>query len=195
MPTTATPKAADRGRAAADVTVDVIVTHASWRSLDLDGLANLAASAVLTRLGLSGPAEIAVLATSDSEIARLNAEFRGKPAPTNVLSWPAQPLAPPAPGQTPPPPAPDATGVRDLGDIALAWETCAREAEAGGKSLSEHALHLIVHAILHLLGYDHICDEDAARMEALESEIMLSLGVSDPYDDRGGGECERGGAG
>jgi probable rRNA maturation factor len=161
--------------------VDVVIGDARWEALDLPELADRAAAATLARLGLAAPWEVALLATSDAEIARLNAEFRGKPAPTNVLSWPAQPLAPPAPGQPPPPPTPDATGERALGDVALAWETCAREAEIGGKPLADHATHLVVHAILHLLGYDHICDDDAALMEGLETEILKGLGLPDPY--------------
>lgn len=176
MPTTPTPKPAD-----AAITVDVIVEAADWAALDLAAIAERAASAVAARLGLRGPAELSVLATSDAAVARLNADFRGKPAPTNVLSWPAQPLAPPAPGQPPPRPEPDATGELALGDIALAWETCAREAEIGGKPLADHATHLVVHAILHLLGYDHTCDEDAALMEGLETEILTALGLPDPY--------------
>jgi probable rRNA maturation factor len=161
--------------------VDVVIEDARWEALDLPELADRAAAATLARLGLSAPWEVALLATSDADIARLNAEFRGKPDPTNVLSWPAQPLAPPAPGQPPPPPAPDVTGELALGDVALAWETCAREAEIGGKPLADHTMHLVVHAILHLLGYDHICDEDAGLMEGLETEILEMLGVSDPY--------------
>ncbi len=174
MPTTATPKAAE---------VDVVVEAGGWEALDLERLADEAAQAVLARLGLAGPAEISLLATSDAAVARLNADFRGKPAPTNVLSWPARALAPPAPGQAPPLPQADATGELFLGDIALAWETCAAEAEAGGKPLSDHAVHLIVHAILHLVGYDHICEEDAALMEGLEIEIISTLGLPDPYSE------------
>ena len=184
MPTTATPKAAE---------VDVVVEAGGWEALDLERLADEAAEAVLARLGLAGPAEISLLATSDAAVARLNADFRGKPSPTNVLSWPAHPLAPPAPGQAPPRPAPDATGELFLGDVALAWETCAAEADASGKPLGDHAVHLIVHAILHLLGYDHICEEDAALMEGLEVEILLSLGRPDPYfEGPSRGESESG---
>ena len=161
--------------------VDVVIEDARWEALDLPALADRAAAATLARLGLSAAWEIALLATGDAEIARLNADFRGKPAPTNVLSWPAHPIAPPAPGQPPPPPEPDVTGEPVLGDIALAWETCAHEAEIGGKPLTDHATHLLVHAILHLLGYDHICGEDAALMEGLETEILKGLGVPDPY--------------
>ncbi len=174
MPTTATPRA---------VEVDVVVEADGWTTLDLDGIATAAAEATLARLGIAGPAVIALLATSDAAVARLNADFRGKPAPTNVLSWPALPLAPPRPGAPPPAPAPDATGELFLGDIALAWETCRREAETGGRPLADHATHLIVHAILHLLGYDHMCDQDAALMEGLEIGILSSLGLPDPYSE------------
>jgi probable rRNA maturation factor len=163
--------------------VDVVIEDARWEALDLPGLAERAAEATLARLRVPGPAEIALLATSDAAVARLNADFRGKTTPTNVLSWPAVPLAPPAPGAAPPLPAANAAGEVFLGDIALAWETCAREAEEGGKPLRDHATHLIVHAILHLLGYDHICDEDAALMEGLEAEILASLGQPDPYSE------------
>jgi len=161
--------------------VDVLVEHPGWEGLDLEALAAAAADATLGRLGVSGPAEIVLLATSDDAVAKLNAEFRGKPAPTNVLSWPAQALAPPAPGEAPPAPVPDATGALELGDIALAYETCAHEAEVAGKPLQDHATHLIVHAVLHLAGYDHISERDAALMEGLEAEILASLGLPDPY--------------
>mgnify|MGYP006271673757 CR=1 FL=1 len=181
MPTTATPKAAE---------IDVLVEAGGWEALDLPALAGRAAEATLRRLGVAGPAEIALLATSDAAVARLNADFRGRPAPTNVLSWPAQPLAPPAPGRAPPSPGRDPAGGLFLGDIALAWETCAREAREGGTPLEAHATHLIVHAILHLLGYDHICDRDAALMEGLEGEILRGLGLPDPYSgaSRQGGQ-------
>jgi probable rRNA maturation factor len=76
-------------------------------------------------------------------------------------------------------PAPDTAGT--LGDIALAYETCAREADEQGKRLKDHATHLLVHGLLHLLGYDHEADDDAAEMEGLEKDIMASLGLEDPY--------------
>jgi phosphate starvation-inducible protein PhoH and related proteins len=105
----------------------------------------------------------AVLFTSDEAVKSLNAQWRGKDEPTNVLSFPA----------------PDTAGT--LGDIALAYETCAREADEQGKSLKDHATHLLVHGLLHLLGYDHEADDDAAEMEGLEKDIMASLGLEDPY--------------
>ena len=112
----------------------------------------------------------------DARIAELNAEFREKQTATNVLSWPAQELAPP---QAPTPdPFEDET---ELGDIALAYETCHREAEEAQLTPQAHITHLIVHGTLHLLGYDHIEDTDAELMEGLEVEILAKLGIPNPY--------------
>ena len=105
----------------------------------------------------------AALFTSDDAVKALNAQWRGKDAPTNVLSFPA----------------PETAGT--LGDIALAYETCAREADEQGKSLKDHATHLLVHGLLHLLGYDHEADDVAAEMEGLEKDILAGLGIADPY--------------
>jgi probable rRNA maturation factor len=69
----------------------------------------------------------------------------------------------------------------ELGDIAISWQTCEREARAAGRAMEDHVLHLLVHAMLHLLGYDHIHEEDAALMEGLEVEILAMMGVADPY--------------
>jgi probable rRNA maturation factor len=105
-----------------------------------------------------------ILLTGDAEVAELNARFRGKPGPTNVLSFPA-------------PPNPE----DQIGDVALAYGVCAREAAEQGKSLQQHLQHLVVHGVLHLLGYDHETDGEAEAMEALERSILESLGVPDPY--------------
>lgn len=161
--------------------VDVVIEAAGWEAVTLSDLATEAARATLAHLDLPSGAEISLLATDDATVARLNADFRGKSQPTNVLSWPAAHLAPPRPGAAPPPPQPDPTGALFLGDIALAYETCVREAADARKSLNAHTTHLIVHAILHLLGYDHICDEDADLMERLEADILSSLGMANPY--------------
>jgi len=166
-------------RRAADL--DLLVEDPGWAEIDVARIARAAAEATLARVGLAGPAEIVVLATSDAAVARLNADFRGKPVPTNVLSWPARTLAPAAPGAVPPLPVPDATGALALGDIALAFGVCAREAAAGGLALGDHVGHLVVHGILHLLGYDHICEEDAVLMEGRETEILATLGIADPH--------------
>ncbi|MDX2485598.1 MAG: rRNA maturation RNase YbeY [Pseudodonghicola sp.] len=164
------------------MTVDLTIEDPAWQALDLHRLASRACDATLAHLRLDPEAcEIALLACDDDRIAVLNADFRGKPQPTNVLSWPAEDLAPEEAGATPAAPAPDFSGDIALGDIAIAYGTCAREAEEQGKPLADHATHLIVHGLLHLLGYDHIRDPDATVMERLEVEILGSLGLDDPY--------------
>ncbi len=163
--------------------VDTIIADARWTALNLDALAERAAQATLLALGLPGEGfEIGVLAADDARLAALNAGFRGKPAPTNVLSWPSEERAADVAGD--PPDLPEAGTMDDpvgLGDIALAWETCATEAQEQAKSMADHVTHLIVHAVLHLLGYDHVDEADARLMEGREVQILASLGISDPY--------------
>jgi probable rRNA maturation factor len=117
------------------------------------------------------PPEVSLVFTSDASIRAINAEWRGQDKPTNVLSFPAFPLAP---GKMPGP---------MLGDIILAQETLVREAQALGKPFDEHLSHLLVHGFLHLFGYDHMEENDAERMESLETRILAGLGLSDPYGD------------
>jgi probable rRNA maturation factor len=163
--------------------VDTVIEDARWEAFGLPVLAERAARAALAGLGHAAEGlEIALLGCDDARIAVLNAAFRGKPAPTNVLSWPAWDLSPESPGAAPlAPQAGTADAPESLGDIALAWETCAREAEAQGKPLADHVTHLVVHGVLHLLGHDHVEAADAAVMEAAEVRILASLGISDPY--------------
>ncbi len=160
--------------------VEVVIEEApGWRDIPLEALANEAAAATLLHLGLAPKAwEVAVLGCGNARIATLNEAFRGKARPTNVLSWPSQARAAAAPGAAPAPPDADEP---DLGDIAIAWETCAAEAREAGRPLGAHVTHLLVHGVLHLLGYDHEADADAAVMERLEVEILATLGVPDPY--------------
>ncbi|KAA9008305.1 rRNA maturation RNase YbeY [Histidinibacterium aquaticum] len=159
--------------------VDVIAEDDRWAAIPLEEISERAASATLERLGLEPSAwEVALLACDDARIADLNGQFRGRAAPTNVLSWPSEERGAAIPGETPH--APDLTDP-ELGDIAMAFETCEREAREMGKDLPTHVTHLVVHGILHLLGYDHVRDEDAALMEGLESEILGKLGLPDPY--------------
>ncbi len=162
--------------------VDVVVEDDRWEALGLAELAERAAGAALRRLGLDPDAfEIVVLGADDARIAALNADFRGKPQPTNVLSWPSEDRAAETEGATPEPPEPGEDEPEPLGDIALAWETCEREAAEAGKPMADHVAHLVVHGTLHLLGYDHVRDGDAALMEGLETEILATMGVTDPY--------------
>ena len=162
---------------------DTIVDDDRWQDAGFAALAEPAAQATLRHLGLDPAAfEIAILACDDARIASLNADFRGKPHPTNVLSWPETDLSPDIPGGRPEnPPQAGEEGPQPLGDIAIAFETCAREAVEAGKSLPDHATHLIVHGLLHLLGYDHVRDADATLMEGLEVAILGNLGLPDPY--------------
>jgi probable rRNA maturation factor len=119
---------------------------------------------------------------NDARIAELNAEFRAKGQATNVLSWPSEDRAPEFAGEAPRLPEPgEADDPESLGDIAIAWETCAREAAEQGKTMDAHITHLIVHGLLHLLGYDHVDDDDAELMETTETDILATLGVADPY--------------
>lgn len=122
--------------------------------------------------------EVSLLFTSDAEVHRLNREWRQRDKPTNVLSFPMLDrdvlldLSPEGPPEM-------------LGDIALAYETCAREAEDKGVSLEHHASHLIIHGLLHLAGHDHVdSDAQAEEMEALEIAALAKLGIADPYGDR-----------
>lgn len=119
--------------------------------------------------------EVSVRLTSDAEVQTLNGQYRGKDAPTNVLSFPMVQ-----------PDLLDSLANSDdgeilLGDIVLARETCAREAKERDVTLEAHASHLIVHGTLHLLGYDHMDDAEAEEMEELERDIMARLQLHDPY--------------
>ncbi|KKB07926.1 rRNA maturation RNase YbeY [Devosia chinhatensis] len=134
-----------------------------------DALAEKAILAALAGAGarVRGAAEISVLLTDDAEQRELNAQWRGKDSATNVLSFPQiKPFDP-------------VFGL--LGDISLARETLEREAADLGKSLDDHFTHLMVHGFLHILGYDHIEEDEALQMEGLETQILAGLGIDDPY--------------
>lgn len=118
----------------------------------------------------TGGAELAVMLTDDDHIRQLNASFRGKDKPTNVLSFPA------AQPEVQPDGAP-----RMLGDIAIAYQTVRREADDEDKPFDHHLSHLAVHGFLHLVGYDHETDEEAEEMEDAERAILARLGIPDPY--------------
>ena len=148
---------------------------------DWETLAARAAAALVQLLPeLANPRlSASLLFTADAEVQALNCEWRGKDKPTNVLSFPmltrAELLAL----------APDGPPVL-LGDIALAFQTCAREAADKAIALEAHAAHLVIHGLLHLAGHDHeLCPEGAAAMEALEIKALALLGLADPYGDAG----------
>ncbi len=162
--------------------IDVLIEDDRWSALDLDVLVLEALRATSDTLNLDlEAAEVSYLACDDARITLLNADFREKTTATNVLSWPAVDLAPVIAGAVPAPPTADLTGVLALGDVAIAYETCLREATDLRKPLADHVTHLIVHGTLHLLGYDHIRDPDATLMQGVEAKILGKMGLDDPY--------------
>lgn len=157
------------------VTIDVIERAAAWRRRlpDAPAICREAATAALARAARRLPgAELSIVLADDVLIAKLNRTYRGIATPTNVLSFAS--AAPPRRN----------TPLRLLGDVVLAYGTIAREARDQGKSLADHMAHLVVHGVLHLLGFDHVRDAEARRMEALEVAILAGLGVADPYRSR-----------
>jgi len=153
------------------LTADIVVTADCWQ-------AEPAAEEVVQRAlraaagEVRAPtrnAELAVVLTDDAGIRTLNHDWRGIDKPTNVLSFPA--IALPGVSEQP----------RALGDIAIAYETTRREAETENKRFDHHLSHLAVHGFLHLIGYDHVSDDDAEAMERLERHILARLGIPDPY--------------
>ncbi len=145
-------------------------------------------SALAETLGLPGHGEVSVKLTDDRQISELNRGFRDKSGATNILSFPALDFtAPSEKNDFPQMPF-------SLGDIVLAFDTLALEADAAEKDFADHLVHLLVHGLLHLLGYDHQNDADAARMEARESRLLAGVGVGDPYGSANAGP-EKGNAG
>ncbi len=168
------------------VEVDVDVETSSWPSdaIDSERLCQKMAAAtyhIIQEAGqidvpdMASNVEIAIRLTSDAELAALNFQYRGIDKPTNVLSFAALDSDAPAP--------PGGIPVF-LGDIAIAAETVRREAQEQSKSVSNHLAHMVVHGTLHLLGFDHETETDAAEMENLEREILLEFGIEDPYADQ-----------
>jgi probable rRNA maturation factor len=142
--------------------IDVEIEDAAWTAAlpDAEALARAAAEAALGE----SPRSVTVLLTDDSAVRELNVRFRQQDKPTNVLSFPA-------------PPNPE----DHLGDVALAYGVCAREAAEQGKPIAHHLQHLVAQGVLHLLGYDHEDDAQAETMESLERVVLAGLGIPDPY--------------
>src|SRR5690242_12245839 len=145
--------------------LDIEIEEPAWtRTLpDAESLARQAASAALRdRTG-----GIVILLADDACVHELNRRFRGKDSPTNVLAFPAP-----------------ANPAGHLGDVALAFGVCAVEAAEQGKPLADHLRHLVIHGVLHLIGYDHQDDAQALTMEALERDLLAQIGLPDPYTPR-----------
>ena len=146
--------------------IDVEIEDPAWTAA-LPEAERVARGAALAALDSQGAAHegLTILLADDESVAELNARFREKDGPTNVLSFPA-------------PRNPEF----HLGDLALAYGVCAREAAEQGKPLAHHLQHLVVHGVLHLLGYDHETSEaDAEQMEDVERRALAAIGIADPY--------------
>lgn len=160
------------GRSTSRIAIDIRVAAAGWRAA-FDNPAAAIRKAVRAALKDEIPrgsvTGLSILLTDDAEMRKLNAGWRAKDKPTNVLSFPAEAAVDPA---APP---------DYLGDIALALATCRREAKDQGKTLADHVAHLTVHGVLHLLGYDHMTADEAAAMEPREVQVLAGLGIADPY--------------
>lgn len=163
-----------------ELDIQISVEEGAWppeeRLLEVSGRVLGAAANFLKReerqpFPKTGAPEVSLVFTNDEAIRGINAEWRSQDKPTNVLSFPSFPLTP---GKMPGP---------MLGDIIFAEETLTREAADLGKSFDDHLTHLMVHGFLHLFGYDHMDDEEAEKMEGLETRILAELGLSDPYGD------------
>jgi probable rRNA maturation factor len=142
--------------------IEIEVEAEGWTTAlpDIEAIVETAAKAALGTV----EGDVVVLLADDAAVQDLNARFRDKDRPTNVLSFPAAESAFP-----------------HLGDVVLGHAYCAAEAEAQGKTLKDHLSHLVVHGVLHLLGYDHMEDEEAEEMEGEERTILAGLGIADPY--------------
>jgi len=176
--TTMSDRSAARLRRKPAISIDLAETSARWRER-LPRRRALCVAAAEAAFAAAKPrltrrTEVSVVLADDALVRRLNRQWRRIDAATNVLSFPSldQELPPKAPFL--------------LGDVVLAYETVSREAQEQGKDLADHLRHLVVHGILHLLGYDHEDPGQAEQMEALETQVLARLGVDDPYAERQG---------
>ena len=159
--------------------VDVVIEDARWKTLELMQIANQAFFETLFLLDLHHKSyACCILACDNKQIKQLNNKFRGKNCPTNVLSFPAslenyETKNTLTPGE--------ANNFHELGDIAIAFDICKKEATKSKVKFEHHVYHLIVHSVLHLLGFDHEEEENATKMEKIEVQVLAKLGISNPY--------------
>lgn len=151
------------------VTLEISAECEGWhRILGAELIAHRAAAAAFEAAGVQD-GEASILLADDARVRELNRDFRKKDQPTNVLSFPSNETH---------------NDVRFYGDVALAFETVVREAREEEKRVDAHLTHLTAHGVLHLLGFDHENEQDAEKMESLETKILAKLGFPDPYAAR-----------
>ena len=159
--------------------VDLVIEDARWKTLELKQIANQAFFETLFLLDLHHKSyACCILACDNRQIKHLNNKFRGKNCPTNVLSFPAslenyETKNTLTPGE--------ANNFHELGDIAIAFDICKKEATKSKVKFEHHVYHLIIHSVLHLLGFDHEEEENATKMEKIEVQVLAKLGISNPY--------------
>lgn len=144
--------------------IDIVLDDPKWKKVSAPIRARMKRAALRALEREKAKGSLTILLSNDAKLKELNALFRGKNKPTNVLSFPADPN-------------PDA----HLGDVAIAYGVVKREADESGKRFADHLAHLAIHGALHLLGHDHEKPKEAARMEGLEREILAEFGIADPY--------------
>ena len=144
--------------------IDIVLDDPNWKKVSAPIRARMKRAALRALEREKAKGSLTILLSNDAKLKELNALFRGKNMPTNVLSFPADPN-------------PDA----HLGDVAIAYGVVKREADESGKRFADHLAHLAIHGALHLLGHDHEKPKEAARMEGLEREILAEFGIADPY--------------
>lgn len=154
------------GAATPHLDIEIVRQAEAWDHAKIgDDLLSRAATAAFVGAApeMENDREVAILLTGDAEMQALNRQWRGKDAPTNVLSFPS------------------GEDEGHLGDVVLAFETVEQEAGEQNIAVADHAAHLVVHGMLHLLGYDHEQEDEAVKMETLETKILATLGIVDPY--------------
>ena len=161
------------------MSVDLIIEDTRWKTLNLFSIANAAFKETLSELDLRSENFVcSVLACNSEKIKGLNAQFRGKNNSTNVLSFPLKAEKYDTKGSLKFKANAD---LLELGDIAIAYEVCKKEANVSKIKFEDHVYHLIIHSVLHLLGYDHEEEKNATEMEKIEVQVLANLGISNPY--------------
>ena len=161
------------------MTVDLIMEDARWETLNLLHIANAAFEETLSHLNMSSEKFICcILACNSKKIKSLNAQFRGKNNCTNVLSFPSAKNICKVKSS---PEFEANVDAFELGNIAIAYEVCKKEADISEIDFEHHVYHLVIHSLLHLLGYDHEEEKNAAKMEKIEVQVLANIGINNPY--------------